>query len=57
MGWQFAAAEFSGGIVMVVFLAVLFRLSLTPRLVEAARRQAERGITGRRLPCARAVHP
>src|SRR5919109_4546897 len=46
MGWQFAAAEFLGGILMVVFLAVLFRLTLTPRLVELARRQAERGVAG-----------
>ena len=30
MGWPFAAAEHIGGIVMVVLLAVLFRLTLTP---------------------------
>ena len=47
MGWQFAAAEFSGGIVMIVLLAMLFRIFLTPKLVEIARRQAERGIAGR----------
>src|SRR5919109_966884 len=41
MGWPFAAAEFSGGILMVLFLALLFRLTLTPRLVDLARRQAE----------------
>jgi uncharacterized protein len=47
MGWQFTAAEFSGGLVMVVFLALLFRMFLTPKLVAAARRQAERGVAGR----------
>jgi uncharacterized membrane protein YraQ (UPF0718 family) len=47
MGWQFTAAEFSGGIVMVIIIALIFRLTLTPRLVETARRQAERGAIGR----------
>ena len=46
MGWQFALAEFVGGPLMVLFLAVLFRRLLTPRLVETARRQAERGLRG-----------
>src|SRR5438132_10907707 len=32
MGWQFTAAEFLGGILMVIFLAIIFRLTLTPRL-------------------------
>src|SRR5437899_3671015 len=43
LGWPFAAAEFSGGIVMIVLLAVIFRLTLTPRLVELARKHAELG--------------
>src|SRR5205823_11235087 len=30
MGWQFTAAEFVGGLLMVIFLALLFRLTLTP---------------------------
>ena len=47
MGWQFTAAEFTGGILMVLLIAVIFRLTLTPRLVEMARRQAERGAIGR----------
>jgi uncharacterized protein len=47
MGWPFAAAEYIGGIIMVVLLAVLFRLTLTPRLVELARRHAEQGRQGR----------
>ena len=32
LGWQFLAAEFAGGLVMVVLLAIIFRLTLTPRL-------------------------
>jgi uncharacterized membrane protein YraQ (UPF0718 family) len=47
MGWQFAAAEYVGGILMVIFLAVIFRLTLTPRIVDMARRNAERGRRGR----------
>src|SRR5947209_1535176 len=39
MGWQFAAAEFFGGPIMIVALATLFRLFLRPRIVETARRQ------------------
>ncbi|MBV9354792.1 MAG: permease [Chloroflexi bacterium] len=47
MGWPFAAAQFTGGIIMIVLLASIFRFTLTPRLVEVARRQAERGVPGR----------
>src|SRR5579859_769168 len=47
MGWQFTAAEFVGGILMVIFIAVLFRLTLTPKLVQMAKAQAEKGLTGR----------
>ncbi|WP_369231113.1 permease [Streptomyces sp. R21] len=46
MGWQFTAAEFVGGPVMIVMLAVLFRLFLRRRLLDQAREQAERGLAG-----------
>ena len=46
MGWQFTAAEFVGGPLMIVVLAVLFRLFVRSRLIDAARQQAERGIAG-----------
>src|SRR6202521_2561611 len=46
MGWQFAAAEYVGGILMVVFIALIFRLTLTPHLVEMARWNAESGRRG-----------
>jgi uncharacterized membrane protein YraQ (UPF0718 family) len=46
LGWQFTAAEFVGGPVMIVALAVLFRLFVRSRLIDAARRQADRGVAG-----------
>ncbi len=47
MGWQFMAAEYLGGLLMVILLAVIFRLTLTPRLVQRAKSQAEKGVMGR----------
>jgi hypothetical protein len=46
MGWQFTLAEFTGGPLMIVFLAVLFRVFLTGRLLRQAREQADRGLAG-----------
>lgn len=46
LGWQFTLAEFIGGPLMIVFLALVFRVFLRRRLVEAARRQADRGLLG-----------
>jgi uncharacterized membrane protein YraQ (UPF0718 family) len=46
MGWQFTAAEFVGGPVMIVVLAVLFRLFLRRRLLREAREQADKGLAG-----------
>jgi uncharacterized protein len=46
MGWEFTAAEFVGGPLMIVILAVLFRLFVRSRLIDAAREQAERGLAG-----------
>ena len=47
LGWQFLGAELAGGVLMVALVATLLRFTLRPRLVEAARRQAERGVPGR----------
>jgi uncharacterized protein len=47
MGWQFAAAEYVGGILMVIFIALIFRFTLTPRLVSMAKAHAEEGLAGR----------
>ncbi len=47
LGWQFTAAEFVGGPLMILILALLFRLFLTPKLVNVARNQAQKGLSGR----------
>jgi uncharacterized protein len=46
MGWQFTLAEFTGGPLMIVFIAVLFRVFLRGRLLGQARAQAGRGVAG-----------
>ncbi|POX88856.1 hypothetical protein C3477_25940 [Mycobacterium kansasii] len=46
MGWQFTAAEFVGGPLMIIVLALLFRLFVRSRLIDAAREQADRGVAG-----------
>ncbi|PZS03614.1 MAG: hypothetical protein DLM56_08530 [Pseudonocardiales bacterium] len=46
IGWRFTLAEFIGGPIMIVLLALLFRRFLTTRLREAAARQAEQGVAG-----------
>src|SRR4029450_13333011 len=46
MGWQFTAAEFVGGPIMIVLLALLFRVFLRKRLVAEALDQANRGVAG-----------
>ncbi len=46
MGWQFTAAEFVGGPLMILAIAVLFRLFVRARLIDAARRQADQGLAG-----------
>ena len=47
LGWQFTVAEFVGGPIMIVLLWLILRATLRPALTQAARRQAERGATGR----------
>ena len=47
LGWQFTAAEFVGGPIMIVLLVLLFRRFLTKRMVTVAQAQAERGLSGR----------
>ena len=47
LGWRFALAELVGGPIMIVILVLLLRLFLTPRLLEEARQNAERGRLGR----------
>ncbi|MEZ0074813.1 permease [Planotetraspora sp. GP83] len=47
LGWQFTLAEFVGGPMMIMLLALMFRAFLRPRLVEEARAIARRGVQGR----------
>src|SRR6201997_3121806 len=47
MGWQFAAAEFAGGPLMVVFMALLLRRFLSHKLVADAHAQADKGLKGK----------
>ncbi len=47
LGWRFTLGEFVGGPLMIVLVAIVFRLFLRRRLVEEAREHAERGVLGR----------
>jgi uncharacterized membrane protein YraQ (UPF0718 family) len=46
LGWQFVLGEFLGGPLMIVLVAVLFRLFLKRQLVDEARREADKGRLG-----------
>jgi uncharacterized protein len=46
LGWQFTLAEAAGGPLMIVFLALLFRIFLSQGLLRQAHRQADRGLAG-----------
>jgi uncharacterized membrane protein YraQ (UPF0718 family) len=46
MGWQFTLAEFVGGPIMILAIAVLFRVFLRRRLVADALEQADKGVAG-----------
>jgi len=46
IGWQFALAEYVGGLVMIALMALLLRFFVSPRLEEAARRHAQEAEAG-----------
>ena len=46
LGWRFVVGEFVGGPLMIVLVALLFRVFLKRRLVDEARVEAERGRLG-----------
>jgi uncharacterized protein len=46
IGWQFTAAEYLGGIVMIVLMALLLRFFVSPRLEERAREHAQQADSG-----------
>jgi hypothetical protein len=46
IGWQFTLAEFVGGPMMIILLALVFRLFLRERLLQSAKAQSEKGLAG-----------
>src|SRR5690348_7214148 len=46
LGWEFLVGEFVGGPLMIVFVAIAFRLFLSRRLVDEAREEADKGRRG-----------
>ena len=46
LGWQFTLGEYLGGIVMIVLMAAMLRLFVSPKLEEAARRHAQEADSG-----------
>jgi uncharacterized membrane protein YraQ (UPF0718 family) len=46
LGWQFVLGEFVGAPLMIVLVALLFRRFLTQRLLDGARREADKGRLG-----------
>ena len=47
IGWQFVAAEFAGGLIMIALLTVMLRWIMTPERITGAKRQADLGVAGR----------
>ncbi|TML30907.1 MAG: permease, partial [Actinobacteria bacterium] len=48
IGWQFALAEYVGGVVLIALMTVLLRLFVSPRLEDVARRHAQAAESGDR---------
>jgi uncharacterized membrane protein YraQ (UPF0718 family) len=46
LGWEFVVGEFVGGPLMIVLIALVFRVFLKRKLVEEARAQANKGLAG-----------
>src|SRR5215813_15261595 len=46
IAWQFTVAEFIAGPIMIVAVAVAFRLFVRRQLIQAAREQADKGLAG-----------
>jgi len=47
LSWQFTLAEFIGGPIMIILLALAFRLFVSQKLLDDAREQANKGLAGR----------
>jgi len=46
ISWQFTLAEYAGGVIMIILVGVTFKLFVGQKLIDGARRQAERGLAG-----------
>jgi uncharacterized protein len=46
ISWQFTLAEYVGGVIMIILVGVTFKIFVGEKLLEGARRQAERGLAG-----------
>jgi uncharacterized membrane protein YraQ (UPF0718 family) len=46
IGWQFALAEYVGGVIMIALMAILLRRFVSPRLEREARRHAQQAQAG-----------
>lgn len=46
LGWQFTLAEFVGGPLMIILLAVFYRIFLRKKMIEAALKQTNEGAVG-----------
>jgi uncharacterized protein len=46
ISWQFTLAEYAGGVIMIILVGITFKALVGQRLVDGARRQAERGLAG-----------
>jgi uncharacterized membrane protein YraQ (UPF0718 family) len=46
LGWQFTLAEFIGGPIIIVLVALMFRVLLRQRLLREAAEQADKGVAG-----------
>ena len=46
LGWQFTLAEFVGGPIIIVLMALFFRVFVRTKLIDAAREQASKGVAG-----------
>lgn len=47
LGWQFTLAEFIGGPIIIIAFALLARRLIKPKMIEIARKVAERGVQGK----------
>ena len=47
LGWRFMAAEFVGGPIMIALVVILLRVTVRPKVIDAARKQAAMNLPGK----------